>query len=1007
MLALLCLCGVRSNAQSPITGTFTVCATATTTLSDADAGGDWNSSNTSVASINSSGVVTGLTAGTTMISYTVTGVGTATHVLTVNAMPTAITGVTSICLGSTSTLASTPSGGTWSSSNSDISIGVSTGVISSSVSAATSTITYLLNGCSVSTTATKLSSAPTITAVDGSPGICLGATELYTASVAGGTWSTSNGNVSVNSLGEATGVVNANCSLYYNLTGACFAQMQTTVYPLPVINTTSTELCLGVTKVFSGGGGNNWTSSNTTIFSIPTFGSGTATLLGNALGTATLTYKNLTSLCQVTRELTVIANPTISGNLHVCQGQTNALTGSPGGGTWASSNTAVASIGSSSGILTGVGSAGTATITYTTTSGCKATAVVTVSSSTGAPNAITGTATLCVGTYTTLSCATGGGAWSSSNPEFATVSSGVVYGVSAGTSTITYELASGCRSTKMVTVNSTPDITGTAVVLVGATTTLGSSIAGGTWISSITSNATIGASSGVVTGVAPGTSLISYTVSTGCRATREVTVNPSICCSTSVCVGNTTTLTGNPAGGSWTPENASVADVNPSGVVAGIAIGTANISYTYGGFTSVIGITVNDNPIITGTATVCNGGTTTLSGSPSGGTWSSSDPSVGIVTSAGVVTAVYTGTAAPIFTTITYTLPTGCIATKEVTVNYSGHPLNTDVPPGVHDLCLGGGNVQLLKTGLGSGTWTSIPTTVATVSSTGLVTPVGVGDATIIFTAASTGCAATYAIHVHSFPTIDGTTTFCYGSTTSLVATPPGGDWYSLSGTSATATSSPSGLISTGTRPGTSTVFYRYYDNFRCDVVVPINVTYDTIVFPSTDTICNNESIDLDVYPTPTSGTDGWQIIGTYFPGVPPATIAGATGVLTANSSGTGWVEVRYANGVDECWGYARIYIDDCAAPKPGTNADAVSSRAYTISPNPSDGNLIISGARYEKPVDVRVVNYVGANVYTGKLNMASGESSLKLNNLAAGLYIVELKGGNDYTGTHKIVIEK
>src|SRR5512133_3067508 len=73
-----------------IGGTSVVCAGSTTTLSDATPGGTWNSGSPSVATINSSGVVTGVTAGSATISYTL-GSCFVTRTVTVNALPAAIT----------------------------------------------------------------------------------------------------------------------------------------------------------------------------------------------------------------------------------------------------------------------------------------------------------------------------------------------------------------------------------------------------------------------------------------------------------------------------------------------------------------------------------------------------------------------------------------------------------------------------------------------------------------------------------------------------------------------------------------------------------------------------------------------------------------------------------------------------------------------------------------------------------------------------------------------------
>jgi len=81
--------------------------------------GSWSSNNTSVATVNSSGVVTGVSAGTATISYTANaggcGSSTVTRTVTVESpiSPT-ITGVNSFCAGETATFSvqSLPTGGT-------------------------------------------------------------------------------------------------------------------------------------------------------------------------------------------------------------------------------------------------------------------------------------------------------------------------------------------------------------------------------------------------------------------------------------------------------------------------------------------------------------------------------------------------------------------------------------------------------------------------------------------------------------------------------------------------------------------------------------------------------------------------------------------------------------------------------------------------------------------------------------------------------------------------------
>ena len=82
----------------------------------------------------------------------------------------------------------------------------------------------------------------------------------------------------------------------------------------------------------------------------------------------------------------------------VCTGLTIQLSDATLGGGWLSSNTSIAFVDPSLGIVTGIGG-GSATITYTIPSGCYVTQLVTVNSS---PVAIEGNFSMCVGLPTYL-----------------------------------------------------------------------------------------------------------------------------------------------------------------------------------------------------------------------------------------------------------------------------------------------------------------------------------------------------------------------------------------------------------------------------------------------------------------------------------------------------------------------------------------------------------------------------------------------------------------------------
>src|SRR5664280_2430703 len=148
---------------------------------------------------------------------------------------------------------------------------------------------------------------------------------------------------------------------------------------------------------------------------------------------------------------------TITGTSPLCIGATATYTSTTAGGTWSSGTPAVATVNAASGLVTGV-SAGTSVITYSVTvGGCVNTATQTVTITATIAQTITGTSPLCIGATATYTSTTAGGTWSSGTLAVATVNaaSGLVTGVSAGTSVITYSVTvGGCvnPATQTVTI---------------------------------------------------------------------------------------------------------------------------------------------------------------------------------------------------------------------------------------------------------------------------------------------------------------------------------------------------------------------------------------------------------------------------------------------------------------------------------------------------------------------------------------------------------------------------
>lgn len=200
--------------------------------------------------------------------------------------------------------------------------------------------------------------------------------------------------------------------------------------------------------------------------------------------------------------------------------------------------------------------------------------------------AITGTPIACAGSTSALSNGTPGGVWTSSTPAIATVNmfTGVVTGVSAGTTTITYTVGVSNVTTTFL-VNPLPaPITGVTTVCAGDWTSLASP-GGGLWTSSNPAVATVGSLSGRVTSTAAGFTNITYTLSTGCTTSVPVTVNPlpaPIGGNNIVYTGLTLLLSDATAGGTWSSELPSYATVHPtSGLVTGAApSGVVSIYYT-------------------------------------------------------------------------------------------------------------------------------------------------------------------------------------------------------------------------------------------------------------------------------------------------------------------------------------------------------------------------------------------------------------------------------------------
>lgn len=801
-----------------ISGTLTVCQASTTTLSNATPGGTWSSSTPSVAAVGTptSGVITGVTAGTATITYTLGTGCVTTAVVTVNALPGFINPITPtiLCIGNTATFTNGTAGGAWSSSSTLVAT-VSAGGLVTGVGAGTAAISYTLpTGCLQTKTVTVNTTPAAI--VPASVAVCTGSNVTLSNTVTGGTWSSSNTLRATvgSSTGIVTGVVGATAGTV-NITyaiGTCTAIRVVTVNVTPgAITGGVTSLCTGgITTWGNATPGGSWSSSN---IAVATVGSGSGAITAIATGTANITYTIAATGCFVTRTLTVNVTPGASLPVPatVCAGSSITFTNATAGGTWASSNPAVATIGSATGIANGI-TAGTASITYAIGS-CNSVTTLTVNV-TPLPIAPGTPVTVCVGATTTLTNATPGGVWSSSNPAVATIGiTGIVTGVTTGTTTISYTLG-GCSVTKVVTVGTTPiAILPTApTVCVGGTATLSNPIPGGTWSSGNPAVATIGSATGVVSGVALGTSVITYSIS-GCFATVTITVNtlPSVGAISGpslLCVSVSGTYTNPTPGGVWSTTLGN-ATITSGGVATGVAVGVDTIRYSVtngcGTVTSVFAVTVNpflSAGTISGPTSVCVSGLITLTSTVAGGVWSSSNASATAGSTSGIITGVLPG-----LDTITYTVTGICgIASSTYIITVNALPTSGTIS-GPGTVCVAA-NITLTSSVAG-GTWSAANSTATVGSSSGIVTGVTAGTNTITYSVSNTCGTATTTrvITVNPLPnagTISGPDSVCISSTITLTSSAPGGVW---TAGNANATVSGAGVV-TGVSAGTVPISY-------------------------------------------------------------------------------------------------------------------------------------------------------------------------------------------------------
>ena len=389
-----------------------------------------------------------------------------------------------------------------------------------------------------------------------------------------------------------------------------------------------------------------WSSGSPAFASVDANGLVSAVAPGSATITATSEGQSGTSAITVVAaqvpvatvavtpaSATVTAGTTVQLAATTSDANANVLTGRSV--AWSSSASSIATVDANTGLVSAI-AAGTATITATS-EGQTGTASITVTPPPVATVSVApAAATIVIGASQTLSAVTKDGngvvltgrtvTWSSDKPLATVDGNGLVTGVSAGAATIT-ATSEGKTGTSAITITPVPVATvavnpspasvvsGSAVQLTATLTDASGNVLSGratSWTSANSTIATVDAN-GLVTGVAAGGPVAISATSEGKTGSASVTVTPAPVASVSVTPQSTTVaigasqaltavlrdsrsnvLTGRTIG--WTSDAPSVVAVSTSGVVTGVAQGSANITASSEGQTGTAVVAVTAAP---------------------------------------------------------------------------------------------------------------------------------------------------------------------------------------------------------------------------------------------------------------------------------------------------------------------------------------------------------------------------------------------------------------------------
>lgn len=606
-----------------------------------------------------------------------------------------------------------------------------------------------------------------------------------------------------------------------------------------------------------------------------------ATINGRALtSSGALTTSAITVNANTIPDIGSIVSPA-----GICIGSIFALSDSITGGTWSLSNT-LATIGSSSGIVTGI-TAGIDTIIYTITNVCgSSSTTTTISINPLVTSAPTNNGPICSGNSVTLNANPGGVAdtyiWSGANLSSPTIQNPIATPTVTTVYSLTVTNSSGYPGCNPVTVYTTTVIVNPEALAQPSNS--GPICKGG----SVTLYANLSAGVTSFTWAGPGlptTTLPNPSFSPTVTGTYSLTISSSLGSGYSpisvyttlvivwpipvlapynngpICRGGSSTLSGNPSGGALTylwsgPNLASNTNQNPiatPSVTATYSVTTTNSTGASGCSPATVYtmvVTVNPKPIAspTNSGAICNTGTVTLMANPGSGATLYSWTGAGIYP-----TNIENPIVSPSVTT-TYSLTvssgtgSGCSPATVYTTIVVVNPIPYALPTNGGPICTGG-TVNLYANPSGGASvysWSGPGLSASTLQNpTATPTVTTVYSLTVTNGSGLSGCSPsifyTTTVTVNENPSgISGSTIACTGSSTSLSSS-YGGVWSSNTITVATINSTSGRVVGIGA--GTSVISYMLGSRCFTTQVITINPLPSTVSVTGGGITCNVDTL--------------------------------------------------------------------------------------------------------------------------------------------------------------------